>query len=143
MPVVTRQAIVPYSDEEMFDLVNDIEKYPEFLPWCSHAIVHLKEPNQVEATLEVKKGPVTFQFRTRNHLARPSRMEMHLQSGPLRSLEGYWVFQSLGQSACKIDFTLSFEFEHRALSLSLTPILNHIANTFLNAFCERARALHD
>ena len=138
MPVIKREALVIHTPAEMFALVNDVENYPQFLPWCPKTEIHHKTDHSLEATIYVQKGPVKFHFRTQNTNIPNHEMEMVLIDGPFKSLNGKWHFIPLGSSGCKIEFTLAFEFSHAAIGLSLSPVMKYIADTLLNAFCDHA-----
>lgn len=138
MTVIKREALVVHTPEEMFALINDIATYPEFLPWCPESIIHEQTDTEIEATVKVKKGPIKFEFRTRNTNDAPHHIYMNLIEGPFKDLTGHWHLQPLGESGCKIEFTLQFDFNNAAIGLSLTPVMKYIADTILNAFIDRA-----
>jgi len=142
MPTVQRNAILTYSAQAMFDLVNDIEAYPQFLPWCCKAVVHNRSAAAVEASLEIAKGGVHKTFRTRNVLLPAKKIEMHLLEGPFKHLYGIWEFESLADSACKVSLKLDFEFSNALMQMAIGALFNQIANTLLDAFCHRAKQLY-
>ena len=143
MQKVSRNAIVPYSTQSMYDLVNDIPAYPHFLPWCSEAHVQDTTPDSITASLSISKGGLSKHFTTRNVLTPYSRIDMHLVDGPFKHLVGHWIFTPLEENACKIEFNLEFEFTNTLMHMLLNSTFQHAASTLLNAFCERAKALHD
>ena len=141
MQIVSRSAIVPYSAKEMYTLVNDIQAYPHFLPWCTGAKVLHQTPTEITASLEIHKGGISKSFTTRNILGE-HHIDMHLVDGPFKSLEGRWEFHPLADQGCKVAFQLAFEFTNRVMQMMLGATFNHAANTLLTAFCERAKHLH-
>jgi ribosome-associated toxin RatA of RatAB toxin-antitoxin module len=141
MERIARSALVPYSAEAVYQLVSDIERYPEFLPWCKSAVIHSKTAEWVEASLELSKGSISKSFTTKNHLKPNREMEMHLVNGPFKHLYGIWNFEPLSENACKVSVCLEFSFNSKILELAIGPVFNHIANNLLEAFCERAKQL--
>lgn len=141
MPTITRSTIVPYTPQQMFDLVNDIENYPQFLPWCPQAKINHRETDGVEATLYFAKGPVCHAFTTRNRLTPYERVDMHLVKGPFRFLQGTWHFEKDPQGS-KIAFEISFEWSHALLDLAIGPFFNHIIGSLIEAFTQRARVIY-
>lgn len=142
MPVVNRSALVPYSAAQMYALVDDIERYPEFLPWCHSAREWSRSDDEVRATLEIRRGPLQRTFTTCNRLQRNKMIEMRLVEGPFRHLEGFWRFSEIGDDASKVALDLEYEFSSGLLGVAIGPMFGEIANTMVDAFCTRARALH-
>jgi len=141
MPVVNRNALVPYSRAEMFALVDEIERYPEFLPWCKQATVLSREGDEVQATVELSKGALHKSFTTLNRNQPDKMIEMRLIEGPFHHLEGFWRFDALGQGdvvACKVSLDLEYEFSNTLLAMTVGPIFNQIANKLVDAFSQRA-----
>lgn len=138
MPTVNKSALVPYSAEQMFELVNDIESYPVFLPWCRSARVLAREGDEVHATIEIAKGRVRKTFETRNRLQRPERIELRLVEGPFSRLHGVWLFQPLRGDACKVSLDLEFDFSSLLMRATVGPVFNRIADTMVDSFCKRA-----
>ena len=139
VPVVTRNALVPHCAADMYALVADIERYPDFLPWCASATVHHRGESAVEASLEIARGPVRKSFRTRNTLHPRQLIEISLVDGPFKRLEGQWRFDPLGEQGCRVSLQLDFAFSSRAMHALLNPVFSHIADTLVDAFCRRAR----
>ena len=135
---VQKSALVPYTPAEMFDLVADIEAYPEFLPWCSAAKIAHKSADEVTATIDIQKAGVEKSFTTHNRHQVRKMIEMRLVEGPFQRLEGYWRFDPLGDSGCKVSLDLEFEFSSRVLGMVIGPIFNQIANTLVDSFQRRA-----
>ncbi len=142
MTEVHKSALVPYSVEQMYRLVADFERYPEFLPWCGRAELLRREGELVEARLDIAYGGLHKSFTTRNRLIEGERIEMGLLEGPFRSLQGVWRFQALGDAGSKVSMEMEFEFASRLLSVTLGPIFNRIAGSLVDAFIERARAVY-
>jgi ribosome-associated toxin RatA of RatAB toxin-antitoxin module len=141
MRKVSRSALVPYTPEEMFALVSDIEAYPSFLPWCRSARVHEANSEFVEATLEFGRGGVRKSFRTRNTLQQPESIRLELVEGPFRQLSGAWSFRGLG-TGTKVNLDLGFEFDSRVTDFVLGPFFEEICNSLVDAFTRRAHEVH-
>ena len=141
MRKVNRSAIVPYSAREMFVLVDDVEAYPEFLPWCNQAEVHNRTEDSVEATLELHKGSVSNKFTTRNTRKEFEEIDLALIGGPFRHLAGGWRFKELGDDGCKVLLELDFEFESRLVDMMFGSFFEDICNSLVDAFTKRAEAV--
>ena len=139
---VRKSALVFYPASTMFALVNDIESYPAFLPWCRSARVLSRNQDEVRATLEMVKGVVRKSFTTCNRLQPNKMVEIRLLDGPFRRLEGYWRFEPLREDACKVSLDLEFEFSNALLRATIGPVFNQIANSLVDAFCKRAEELY-
>ena len=142
MRTVNRSALVPYSPAEMFGLVDDVESYPEFLPWCNDAKVHSRDTDTVEATLELHKGSVSNHFTTRNTLHRPEAIDLALVGGPFRHLEGGWRFQALDEAGSKVSLHLDFEFESMLVDMMFGRFFEETCNSLVDAFTKRAEAIY-
>lgn len=142
MTSIQRSALVMCSAPTLFDLVNDIERYPEFLPWCVDARIHTKTDECITAQLTVGKSGIKQSFTTRNLLVRPAQMEMILVEGPFKHLRGLWQFHALNDNACKVTFDLQFEFSNKITALALGTVFNQAADTLVDAFCARAHQLY-
>ena len=139
MPLISRQALVLYSPAEMYDLVNDVAAYPEFLPWCKSSQVLSSTDDAIEASVEISKGSLNKSFATRNLLQKNKMIEMKLLEGPFKHLEGFWRFHPLKDpSACKVTLDLEFEFESKLVGLAVGPVFSKIANTLVDSFSKRA-----
>lgn len=139
---VSRSAMVPYSAEDMYALVEDIDSYPEFLPWCNDVEVHFREDNVVEATLELHRGRLSKRFRTRNTLHPNAAMDLELVGGPFRHLKGGWQFQALGDAGSKVSLHLEFEFDSRMLDLMIGRFFEDTCNSLVDAFTQRANEVY-
>ena len=142
MPTVKRSARVPYTTEQMFDLVNDIEQYPEFLHWCRGARIDLEQGNTVEATPDI--GVLGFQqsCRTRTTLRRPDSIGNDLVSGPFRRLRREWRFVAPTDRGCDISLALTFEVTPSPFGLVFTRVSEELAGSQMTAFVARAKAVY-
>jgi len=138
LAVVEKSALVPFSAAQMYALVSDMERYPEFLPWCSGARLISKDGEELCGEIEVSRLGVTQRFSTCNRLHPPERMELRLREGPFHSLEGAWVFSPLREDACKVQLRLEFEFSGRLIDKAFGAVFGQIANSLVDAFCTRA-----
>lgn len=139
---VERSALVPFAREQMFDLVNDIERYPEYMNGVAGADILARGEGWVEARLELAKAGLKHDFVTRNTLYRPERIHLKLVEGPFKHLEGEWNFRALNDDACKVTFWLEFEFKNRLLALAAAKLFEHIASEQVDAIVERARKVY-
>ena len=142
MPTVNKSALVAYSPGQMFDLVDDIEAYSQFLPWCRTSRVLSRNDDEVRASIEISHSGINKSFTTCNRLQQGKMIEMRLLEGPFRHLEGFWRFAPLGENACKVSLDLDFEFSNRLVGMALGPVFNQIANTLVDAFCKRATEVY-
>ncbi|MCG5493214.1 MULTISPECIES: type II toxin-antitoxin system RatA family toxin [Ectothiorhodospira] len=142
MPSISRQAIVPYTPQEMFDLVNDVKAYPGFLPGCRSSAVLSADEDEIKASIELAKGAVRKSFTTRNRLQRNKMIEMRLVDGPFRHLEGFWRFDALNENATRVSLDLEFEFSNRIMSAVIGPVFHQVANSLVDSFVKRARVVY-
>jgi ribosome-associated toxin RatA of RatAB toxin-antitoxin module len=142
MAQVEKSVLVPYSAEQMFRLVDEVERYPEFLPWCGGIDLKWRTDTSTSATLHINYHGVRHQFTTENSKDFPVLMDIKLVEGPFRHLEGIWHFVPLAEDACKIRFKLHYEFSTHLLEKIIAPVFSHIANTFVDAFVERAERIY-
>jgi len=143
MQSVNRSILVPYSSAQMFDLVRDVEKYPQFLPWCAASAVRPQpDPDVVEARVDLAYLGVRSHFTTRNVHRFPEAIELTLVEGPFRELRGVWSFQGLGDDACKVTVELTYRFAAGLLGRMIAPVFERIANSLIDAFAARAQALY-
>ena len=142
MTVIQKSALVKFSAQQMFDLVNDIEAYPEFLPWCSGSRILKREDDIVEAELVISKGAFKKSFSTRNRIDKGRRMTVSLLNGPFSHLEGTWDFIPLREDASKISLDLEFEMSGKLASLAFGAIFNQICNTMVSSFTARAKEVY-
>ncbi|MGY6276933.1 type II toxin-antitoxin system RatA family toxin [Methylomonas sp. MgM2] len=139
---VQKSALVKFSAQQMFDLVDDIESYPQFLPWCSGSKVLRREDDIVEGRIDIAKAGFHKSFATRNRLDRGGKIYMSLLEGPFKSLEGVWTFMPLREDASKISLDLEFEIANAFASLAFGPVFNQICNTMVSSFTQRAKQIY-
>lgn len=139
---IERSAIVPYSAQKMFDLVNDIETYPQFMTGCVSAKVLERSSDHLVARLELGKGGLTQSFTTRNELRPPEVMTMKLVDGPFKIFQGTWQFTPLNESSCEVRFHLEYQFSNFLLDAAAGGMMNQTAADQVQAVCERAKALY-
>lgn len=142
MPQINRTALVPYSAEQMYNLVNDVDSYPEFIPGCTGSRVLESGPTQMTAAVEVSKAGISKTFTTRNTLDSNQSILMHLVDGPFKKLIGGWKFTPLGQDACKIEFQLDFEFTNMLIEIAFGRIFKELAASMVQAFTTRAKEVY-
>jgi ribosome-associated toxin RatA of RatAB toxin-antitoxin module len=141
VPSLQRSLLTFYSPAQMYALVADVERYPEFLPGCTGARVVSREDDVVVGTVDLALKGLRQSFTTRNRLVPERRIDMELVEGPFKRLSGGWRFEPLG-SGCKVSLALDFELASRALALALGPAFNHFAGQLAEAFLKRAEAVY-
>jgi ribosome-associated toxin RatA of RatAB toxin-antitoxin module len=139
MREVKRSALIAESPARMYALINDIERYPEFVPWCAAARVDSRKEGEVVATLNIKRGPLRAEFTTRNLLEPDRRVLMQFVSGPFRVLEGLWTLSPLGELGCRVELEMRFEFANRVAGTLFEPLFEDTAASLVDAFVKRAR----
>lgn len=137
MTIVKRSRTVTFTCEQMYGLVNEVERYAEFLPYCSESKVHHRNEDEVQATLIIGAGGMSKSFTTRNLLQENKMIEIRLVDGPFSHLEGFWRFDEV-EGGCKISFDLEFEFAGRIFSMLLGPVFDQVTDKMVDAFCDRA-----
>ncbi|HAT1573277.1 TPA: type II toxin-antitoxin system RatA family toxin [Kluyvera cryocrescens] len=142
MPQISRTALVPYSAEQMYQLVNDVDAYPDFIPGCTGSRVLESGPTQMTAAVDVSKAGISKTFTTRNTLISNQSILMHLVDGPFKKLIGGWKFTPLSPDACKIEFQLDFEFTNKLIELAFGRIFKELALNMVQAFTMRAREVY-
>lgn len=142
MTVVQKSALVKYSAQQMFDLVNDIESYPKFLPWCSSSRIILRKDDYLDAELTIAKGGFKKSFSTRNIADPGCRLTVSLLDGPFSHLEGVWNFMPLREDASKISLDLEFEMPSVLASMAFGAVFNQICNTMVASFTGRAKSVY-
>jgi ribosome-associated toxin RatA of RatAB toxin-antitoxin module len=142
MHKVQRSVLVPYSAAQMFELVADVDKYPEFMPWCGGTEIHSRDEHGMEASVIISFAGLRQKFTTRNIHEYPHRIQLQLVDGPFSMLVGNWEFQALAEDACKVLFTLEYAFSNRALEMVVGPVFNRIATSFIDSFTKRAQAIY-
>ncbi|MDB5752052.1 MAG: pasT [Ramlibacter sp.] len=145
MKNVHKSVLIWYTPEEMFALVTDVARYPEFLPWCDHAAVLALEPDGMKAEVGISIGGIRQTFTTRNtHLA-GREVRMKLVDGPFSNLDGSWKFAPLGdggQRACKVSLEMHYGFKSGALAALVGPVFDRIAGSLVDAFVKRAEQVY-
>jgi ribosome-associated toxin RatA of RatAB toxin-antitoxin module len=139
MREVKRSALIAEPPARMYALINDIEHYPDFVPWCTAARVLERGASEIVATLNIKRGPLKTEFTTRNLLEPDRRVLMQLVSGPFRVLEGLWTLTPLGDLGCRIELEMRFEFSNRVTGALFEPLFEDTAGSLVDAFVKRAR----
>ena len=142
MTLVQKSALVKYSARQMFDLVNDIEAYPTFLPWCSGSRIIKQNDNIIEAELTIAKGGFNKSFSTQNTVDEGNKINVSLLNGPFSRLEGVWDFMPLREDASKISLDLEFEMSGALASLAFGAVFNQICNTMVTSFTNRAKDVY-
>ncbi len=142
MTVVEKSALVRFSAHQMYDLVEDVESYPEFLPWCAGSRILSRKENVVEAELQISKGGFSKNFATRNILDPGGKITISLLNGPFSYLEGVWNFMPLREDASKISLDLEFEMSGKIASLAFGAVFHQICNTMVSAFTQRAKQVY-
>ncbi len=138
MAQVQKSVLINHSASQMYALVDDVTKYPEFLPWCGGVDLIKQDEISTIATLHIAYHGLHQKFTTENHKTYPSLMEIKLKDGPFKQLEGLWRFIALNDIACKIEFILNYEFTNSFLEKIIAPVFSHIANTFVDGFVARS-----
>ncbi len=141
MAKIERSALLLYSVEEMYALVNDIESYPDFLPWCQSAQVFEKADTSLDGKIEIKKGPIELSFTTHNQMKAPEYISMQLVQGHFKRLEGRWVFLPLAEKACKVSLMLDYEW-HKSIDFLVSSWVGSAAEAVIQSFSERAKVLY-
>ncbi|AXF63643.1 type II toxin-antitoxin system RatA family toxin [Leclercia sp. W17] len=142
MPQISRTALVPYSVEQMYQLVNDVQSYPQFIPGCTGSRVLESGPTQMTAAVDVSKAGISKTFTTRNTLTNNQSILMHLVDGPFKKLMGGWKFVPLSADACRIEFHLDFEFTNALIELAFGRIFKELAANMVQAFTVRAKEVY-
>jgi ribosome-associated toxin RatA of RatAB toxin-antitoxin module len=142
MAQVQKTVLIHHSASRMYALVDDVKKYPEFLPWCGGVDLIKQDDASTVATLHIDYHGLHQQFTTENLKTFPSLMEIKLKDGPFKHLEGVWRFIELNENACKIEFMLNYEFANIIIEKIISPVFSHIANTFVDGFVARADVVY-
>ena len=140
--IVEKSLLVGYSAQQMFSLVDTVEAYPQFLPWCSGTEVLYRDETRTRATIRVSYHGVRQSFTTENTKEPPHKMTVRLVEGPFRVLDGEWRFTPLAERACRIDFRLHYEFSSKLLEKLVGPVFTYIANSMVDAFVKHADRLY-
>nr|VFK40373.1 MAG: Ribosome association toxin PasT (RatA) of the RatAB toxin-antitoxin module [Candidatus Kentron sp. SD]VFK45818.1 MAG: Ribosome association toxin PasT (RatA) of the RatAB toxin-antitoxin module [Candidatus Kentron sp. SD]VFK79929.1 MAG: Ribosome association toxin PasT (RatA) of the RatAB toxin-antitoxin module [Candidatus Kentron sp. SD] len=138
MTKIHRNALVPYSASDMYALVADVPSYSKFLPWCGSASAEPGADNEIQARIEISHGKIRKAFSTLNRMEKDKTIEMRLLNGPFAFLEGKWRFESLNGEGCKVSLDMDFEFSNLVMKMLIGTKFTEIANTLVDAFCDRA-----
>ncbi len=141
MTIVNKSRTVPYTCEQMYKLVDDIENYGEFLPYFSSSLVHHRNEDEVQATLNITAAGMSKSFTTRNLLQLNKMIEIRLVDGPFSHLEGFWRFDAMPEG-CKISFDIEFDFAGKMFSMLLGPIFEQVTDKLVDSFCDRAKEIY-
>lgn len=142
MPEVARSVLVGYTPEQMFALVDAVEDYPDFLPWCGGTTLIHRDESILRARIQIDYHGIKQSWTTENPKRAPEEMLIHLVEGPFRSFDGRWRFTRLARSGCKVELSLRYEFSSRVLEKIVGPVFNHIADTLVDAFARRAEQVY-
>lgn len=142
MTDIQQSALLPYSAQAMFDLVNDIESYPEFMDGCLSAEILNKTETEILGRLNLGKAGFKYSFTTKNSLTPPNSMLMELVDGPFKHFDARWTFDALSDEACKASLDMHFEFKSGLLDLALKNLFDASCKNLVNAVCKRAEKLY-
>ena len=142
MPTHAERRVLPYTPEQLFDIVADIERYPEFLPWCVATRVRSRDGNVITADVVIGFKMFRERFTTRDVLDRPRRIDVTYHDGPFRYLNNHWVFEPVGDGSCDLDFYIDFEFKTRLLQMAVGVLFNEAVKVMVSSFEKRAKALY-
>lgn len=142
MAEVSRSALLMYSADEMYRLVNDVSAYPEFLPGCVDASILTHEQDRMRASVVVSKAGIKQQFTTDNSLVNGQSIGMNLVDGPFKHLRGGWTFLALDDQACKVSLDLQFEFSSKLVEVAFGRIFNELVGSMVKSFSERAKVVY-
>ncbi len=140
MASVNKSLIVPYTAEQMFNLVNNLEDYPKFLPWCRDIEIHAQDLQQVQATIHLAKGPMVYKITTHNTMQPYNGINMEYVAGPFKHCAGSWQFlpASHNPEHCQVTFKMDYQFKNKLSAFAIEPLFAPITNTLIEAFCKRA-----
>ncbi len=141
MPTHAERKVVTYTPEQLFDLVADVGKYPQFLPWCVGARVRTRTETELVADLIIGFGPFRESFTSRVTLERPSHIHVRYENGPFRYLNNHWRFHPHPEG-CEVEFFVDFEFRSRILQAAIGVVFNEAVRLMVNAFLKRARVVY-
>ena len=142
MPEISRSALLPYSAETIFALINEVSAYPQYMEGCVGAEILFRDDSFMEARLDLAKSGLKYSFTTRNRLLAPTSVVMELVNGPFKSFAGEWAISPLSEAACKVTLQLAFTLESKALALAAKALFNPMADNLVDAVVKRAHQLH-
>ena len=142
MPTHAEKRILPYPPEKLYNLVSDVEKYPDFLPWCIALRVHRREVKTINADMIIGFKVFREKFSTRITLNPQSRIDVEYLDGPFKYLNNHWIFKPIENGACEIDFYVDFEFKSLILQKAIGAVFNEAVRKMINAFEARAHIIY-
>lgn len=142
MAKISRSALVMFSCKQMYDLVNDVENYPKFIPNCADAKCISHTETQMEGALQISKAGISKWFSTTNQLTENKQIVLQLRDGPFKKLEGIWTFTELDEQACKVELNIEFEFSSKMIEMAFGGIFNHVVTNMVSAFTQRAKSVY-
>ena len=142
MAVVEKSVLIACTAQQMFDLVDRVEDYPQFLPWCGGTELLERTARLTAARIHISYHGIKAHFATENPKEAPHWMDIRLREGPFKRLDGGWRFTALGDAGCKVEFRLGYEFSSKVLEKALGPVFNHIVGTFVDSFVNRAQQIY-
>ncbi|KOO03973.1 SRPBCC family protein [Vibrio nereis] len=143
MKQVSRSALVSFSAEQMYNLVNDVASYPDFLPGCSGSRILESSTGAMVASVDVSKAGISKTFTTSNELSPGESIVMSLVDGPFKMLKGGWFFTALDEQACKVELKLEFEFSSKMIEMAFGKVFNELTSNMVNAFTQRAKQVYE
>lgn len=142
MTEINKSESVPFSADQMYALVNDIEAYPEFLPWCKSSCIYNQSEEQLSASVDIAVGKIRHSFTTLNRMTPGRKIEMQLEKGPFKYLTGTWCFTPKNGEICDVTLHMQFEFKNKLLKLALERAFNKIMSTMVESFINRAQDIY-
>ena len=142
MAIVEKSVLIPLTPQQMFSLVDGVEDYPQFLPWCGGTELIERTVDKTAARIHINYHGIKAHFSTENSKDAPRSMNITLRDGPFRRLDGGWRFIALGDDGCKVEFKLHYEFSSKMLEKALGPVFGHIVGTFVDSFVKRAHQIY-
>ncbi len=142
MAVIHKSVLLEYSAAQMFALVDQVENYPQFLPWCGGVQVQERKENKLIATINIHYHGIKQSFTTENSSVSDTSINMMLLDGPFKHLDGLWTFKPLRANACKVEFNLNYEFSSKILEQVIGPVFSMITNSMVDSFCKRAELIY-
>ncbi len=142
MRQLNKSLLMPYSSAKIYAVVEDIQSYPQFLPWCGGSRILAQKEEGVDAEIVIAKGPVRVAFVTENKLYPVTRIDMRLKKGPFKQLSGYWAFEAISEDACRVTLKLDFEFNNALLAMTVGVVFEQVIGSLIDAFLVRAKVLY-
>ena len=142
MPTHAERRVLPYTPEQLFDIVADIERYPDFLPWGVATRIRSRDGNVITADVVIGFKMFRENFTPRDVLDRPRRIDVSYRDGPFKYLNNHWVFEPVGDASCELDFYIDFEFKTRLLQMAVGALFNEAVKVMVSAFEKRAKEIY-